>query len=96
MHFRQLSFFASLPLLALSACGEANPECDKLAAHITEVLSAEADGIPQEAKDKAIKDMTTACGKETPEKKLIDCAMKAQTRDALIACDKPATENEKS
>jgi len=87
----KLQSLALLPLLALTlampACDAGNPDCDKLAAHITDVLSKEKEGIPQEAKDKAIKDMTTSCKKDAPDKAILDCALAAQTRAELIKCD---------
>lgn len=74
-------------LLAVPACDGGSPECEKLAKHVTEVLAKEKSGIPDEAKNKAIKDMTAACNQEIPEKEVLDCALAAETRDALIACD---------
>jgi hypothetical protein len=87
----KLNSLALLPLLALSvalpACAAENPDCAKLAEHVTDVLSKEKAGIPDEAKTKAIKDMTASCNKDVPDKAIIDCAMAAQTRDDLVKCD---------
>ncbi|MBV1862050.1 MAG: hypothetical protein KUG77_26755 [Nannocystaceae bacterium] len=72
-------------------CGDSNPKCDELAAHVTKVLSTEKGGdIPQEAKDKATKDIVGACNSEAPPAELLDCALKAETKAALVACDKLA------
>jgi hypothetical protein len=88
MKLNSLALLALTALTALPACdGEGKPECDKLASHITDVLSKEKEGIPQEAKDKAIKDMKASCNKDVPDKAIIDCAMAAQTRDDLVKCD---------
>ena len=75
-------------------CGDSNPKCDELAAHVTKVLSTEKGGdIPQEAKDKATKDILGACNTEAPPAELLDCALKADSKAALIACD-PAVKAE--
>ncbi len=75
-------------------CGDTNPKCDELAAHVTKVLASEKGGdVPQEAKDKATKDIVDACNTETPEAAALDCALKAETRAALEACD-PAVQAE--
>ncbi len=69
-------------------CGDSNPKCDELAAHVTKVLSTEKGGdIPQEAKDKATKDILGACNSEAPPAEVLDCALKAQSRAELVACD---------
>ena len=72
-------------------CGDSNPKCDELAAHITKVLSTENGGdVPQEAKDKATKDIVGACNSEAPPAELLECALKAQSKAALEACDELA------
>lgn len=74
-------------------CGEGNPKCDALADHVTKVLSTEKGGdIPQEAKDKATKDIVGACNSEAPPAAVLECAMKAETKAALVECDKLAAE----
>ena len=82
--------------LCTSAYGcDSNPKCEELAAHVTKVLSSEKGGdIPQEAKDKATKDIVGACNSEAPPAELLDCAFKAETRAALVECDKLVKDEE--
>lgn len=68
---------------------DSNPKCDELAEHVTKVLSTEkGEDIPQEAKDKAKKDIVGACNSEAPPANVLDCALKAETKAALVECDK--------
>lgn len=80
--------------LALSGCDD-NPKCTELAEHITKVLVDEkGEDIPQEAKDKAKKDMVASCNSGTPDEAVLECAMKAESQAALIECDKLAKKDE--
>ena len=67
---------------------DSNPKCDELAEHVTKVLAAEkGEELPDEAKDKAKKDIVGACNSEAPPAEALDCALKAETKAALVACD---------
>lgn len=84
---------AGLALSTLVFGCDANPKCEQLAQHITDVIAKEkGEDVPQEAKDKSKKDILDACNTEAPPEAVLDCSLKAQTRDALVECDKLAKE----
>lgn len=75
--------------LALAACdsGDAPPPCGELAAHVADVLAKDKPALLASAKDKAVADLEAACKADPPTSDEIECAMKAETRAALDACD---------
>ena len=90
MHCFRLIPALLFSLAALPGCDsdEPSPECEKLAKHITEVYAeGQQPPTPQAARDKAVTDLTAACLRDQPGEEAMACAMKADTREALAACD---------
>jgi hypothetical protein len=79
----------SVVLLSLSLSGcDTNESCEPLAKHITAINVKEAKEKPSdEMIAKSEKELADACNKEPPKKELIDCAMAAESSEALVACD---------
>jgi len=81
--------------LALFAFGcDSNPKCDELAEHMTGVLASEKGVVPDEAQAKSIKDIKASCNAHTPPDEVLECALKAKTRAALVECDALVAETE--
>lgn len=77
--------------LGLIAC-DGSDQCKPLADHITEIHKKAQETAPSEKSlAKSAKETTDACNKKPPPQASIDCAMKAETVEALAACD-PAEE----
>ena len=77
-----------LATLLLSGCDD-NKQCEAFANHLAEVLGANAaQPVSEETKAKMIKKTTESCIADPPSKASLDCALKAQTADAIKACDK--------
>ncbi len=82
----------SLTLLApLFAACDAGEKCEPLADHILEVVAKTQPEATDEAKAKARKDLVAACAQDLPEPAVYDCAMAADTVEALNKCDEKAT-----
>lgn len=85
---KHATLILALAFASLSAGCDSNPKCDELAEHVTKVLSSEkGETIPQEARDKAKKDIVASCNGGPPSDKVLECALAAKTRAALVECD---------
>ena len=82
----------SLPLLcALSmGCG-GNPDCDRFAAHVADIMAKEhASEMTAEIRDKMIKTTTEACNASPPEPAALQCGIAAPSSEAIKACETSA------
>lgn len=71
----------------IAGCDE-NEECKGFAVHLADVLEKEAGEAPEPAnREKMIAKTTEACSKEPPSKQALDCALAAETSEAIEACD---------
>jgi hypothetical protein len=73
--------------LAMTGCDE-NEQCQQFAAHLADVLEKESGNTPEPAnKAKMISKTAETCSSEPPSKEALDCALAAQTSEAIEACD---------
>jgi hypothetical protein len=82
---RHLGALLVLPLFA--GCGE-NPQCKAFAEHLADVVAAEKDEtVDAEVREKMVKKTTESCVADAPSKAALDCALAAESSEAMKQCD---------
>ena len=80
---------ATLALL-LTACGD-KEGCTKFAEHLADVVAKEkGEAFSAELREKMVKKTVDSCLADPPTPEALQCALKAETSEAMKACDPEA------
>ncbi len=96
MTTRILTSLLAAPLLLALAPGCAGDDrCQRFAEHLADVLAQERGGeVSAENREKMIKATAKTCGDTKPKPETLDCALKAETSEAIKACQPPEEQAE--
>lgn len=74
-------------VLALVGCGD-KEGCRKLAEHLADVVDKEGDKpLPDDLREKMVKRTLDSCVADPPTPEQLDCALRAETTEAMKTCD---------
>ena len=84
-----LALVAASSAALMSACADTDT-CQKFADHLADVVAKEAGDkqVSAENRDKMIKNTFETCVAEKPKKEQLECAIKADSTEAMKACEK--------
>jgi hypothetical protein len=74
-------------LLPAAGCTD-DTQCKAFAEHVADVVTGEKDKpVDPEVREKMVKKTTESCVAEPPSKEALDCALAAESTEAMKKCD---------